>query len=148
MLWCHLRRSWVWLGKLKYTGDLQGWNSKLLQVGLQIVSLIHVLGAVHKWRLQALPPPYVVNNDVCRWYSTGGPQKNDCRWNSLILHSISRYLMSKVAIPIISCSCDEQKLKKLFHLEHSHIRNDDGAWGLSNNDVCRRRGVGVWKDPK
>ena len=33
--------------------------------------------------------------------------------------------MSKVAIPIISCSCDEQKLKKLFHLEHSHIRNDD-----------------------
>ena len=42
-----------------------------------------------------------------------------------LLHSISRYLMSKVAIPIISCSCDEQKLKKLFHLEHSHIRNDD-----------------------
>ena len=33
--------------------------------------------------------------------------------------------MSKVAIPIISCSCDEQKLKKLFHLEHSHIRNED-----------------------
>ena len=33
--------------------------------------------------------------------------------------------MSKVAIPIISCSCDEQKLKKLFHLEHSHIRNDN-----------------------
>ena len=33
--------------------------------------------------------------------------------------------MSKVAILIISCSCDEQKLKKLFHLEHSHIRNDD-----------------------
>ena len=83
------------------------------------------LGAVHKWRLQALTPPYVANNDVCRWYSTGGPPKNDCRWNSLILHSISRYLMSKVAIPIISCSCDEQKLKKLFHLEHSHIRNDD-----------------------
>ena len=33
--------------------------------------------------------------------------------------------MSKVAIPIISCSSDEQKLKKLFHLEHSHIRNDN-----------------------
>ena len=33
--------------------------------------------------------------------------------------------MSKVAIPIISCSCEEQKSKKLFHLEHSHIRNND-----------------------
>ena len=32
--------------------------------------------------------------------------------------------MSKVA-NIISCSYDEQKLKKLFHLEYSHIRNDD-----------------------
>ena len=42
--------------------------------------------------------------------------------------------MSKVAIPIISCSCDEQKLKKLFHLEHSHIRNDDDDMG---HGVCQ-----------
>ena len=48
--------------------------------------------------------------------------------------------MSKVAIPIISCSCDEHKLKKLFHEEDSHIRNvddfddDDDAMG---HGVCQ-----------
>ena len=41
------------------------------------------------------------------------------------MHSISRYLLSKVAFPIISCSCDNQKLKKLLYLVHFHIRNDD-----------------------
>ena len=47
------------------------------------------LSAVHKWHLQVLPPPYHAINDVCRWYSTGGPSKNECRWKSLILHSNS-----------------------------------------------------------
>ena len=80
------------------------------------------LGAVHKWRLQALPPPYLANNDACRWYSTGGPSKYDCRWKSLILNSISRFLLSKVAFLLISCSSDEQKLKKLLYLVHLYIR--------------------------
>ena len=46
-----------------------------------------------------------------------------------ILHSISRYLLSKEAFPLISCSCDEHKLKKLLYLVHFHIRNDDDAMG-------------------
>ena len=42
--------------------------------------------------------------------------------------------MSKVAIPIISCSCDEQKLKKLLYFVHFHSRNDDDAMG---HGVCQ-----------
>ena len=45
--------------------------------------------------------------------------------------------MSKVAIPKIACSCDEQKLKKLFHLEHSHIRYDDDFDDAMGHGVCQ-----------
>ena len=94
------------------------------------------LGAVHKWRLQALPPPYVANYDDCRWYSTGGPSKNDCRWKSLILCSISRLLLSKITFLLISCSSDQQKLKKLLYLVHFPIRDDgDGGSDASEDDA-------------
>ena len=56
-----------------------GYQVNMTQDVRQIFDLMYnrlsYLGAVHKWRLQALPPPYVANNDVCRWYSTGVLQR-------------------------------------------------------------------------
>ena len=46
--------------------------------------------------------------------------------------------MSKVAIPIILCSCDEQKSKKLLYLLHFHIRNDDN---FDDDDDAMGHGV-------
>ena len=53
------------------------------------------------------------------------------------MHSISRYLLSKEAFPLISCSCDEHKLKKMLYLVHFYVRNDDDDDDAMGHGVCQ-----------
>ena len=69
---------------------------------------------------------YVANNDICRCYSTGV---------LALLQMEMHNLYSKVVLPLISGSSDEQNKKKLLYLVHFSCRNnadvdddDDAIW--------------------